>query len=129
MLSSKKMASFLPSSLSAPTLFASSFMVSSGEAAGKHEAASSWPFMAALGSRNTAGIASKQGRLRFATDRGRSAALHLQERRNRNLVRHDPLFIPRIRLSAASELLHPGPQLDLPGPGAAGLMDEVHVAL
>src|SRR5262249_6501953 len=30
---------------------------------------------------------------------------------------------------AASELLHPRPQFDLPGPGAAGLMDEVHVAL
>src|SRR5262249_18336530 len=29
---------------------------------------------------------------------------------------------------AASELLHPRPQLDLPRPGAAGLMDEVHVA-
>src|SRR5262249_49353539 len=30
---------------------------------------------------------------------------------------------------AASEFLHPRPQLDLPRPGAAGLMDEVHVAL
>src|SRR5215831_9226252 len=30
---------------------------------------------------------------------------------------------------AGSELLHPRPQLDLPRPGAAGLMDQVHVAL
>src|SRR5438128_1161620 len=29
---------------------------------------------------------------------------------------------------APSEFLHPGPQLDLPRPGAAGLMDEMHVA-
>src|SRR6516225_6046358 len=34
-----------------------------------------------------------------------------------------------IRLAQSSEFLHPRPQLDLPGPGAAGLMDEVHVAL
>src|SRR5260370_32692526 len=27
-----------------------------------------------------------------------------------------------------SELLHPGPQLDLPGPGAARLVQQVHIA-
>ena len=30
---------------------------------------------------------------------GVSAALHLQQRGNRNLGRHDPLFVPRIRLA------------------------------
>src|SRR2546430_17509876 len=43
----------------------------------------------------------------------------------RNLSRHRPLCLPRSL--SPSEFLHPWPQLDLPRPGAARLMDEVHV--
>src|SRR5262249_1737433 len=67
--SSKKMASFLPASVSAATVLESSFMMESpcraGETLGKQEAASPWHLLTPLPSENGLRSSGKQGLWHF----------------------------------------------------------------